>query len=64
MIVQLCYRTNETASGKIKVKANLTLREARRMFKEQLNNSSTQIAYIRYFDGWRYVVKEILKKGE
>jgi len=65
MRVQLCFKTPEMEEGKIKVVTEeMTVKKAELFYKGNLKGK-VDLAYLRHFDGWRYVfVKYLYKKEE
>lgn len=61
MIIELVYRTSDMEKGERIVACNLTKKLAIEKFK-QLNNDSLEYAFIRKFDGRRYIHVKILKE--
>ncbi|GAG88463.1 unnamed protein product [marine sediment metagenome] len=59
MNVHLCWKTENTPKGKIHRSKTMTVKEAMKNYNRI--KSSTTEAYLRYFDGWRYVTYKILK---
>lgn len=63
MHVQLCWRTKNTTKGKVHVTKTMTIKEATKIYKEDIEPTATA-AYLRHFDGWHRRIIKIFKKEE
>jgi len=60
MHIQLCYKTKDTAEGKIHVSKTMTVKEAMKEYKGIEPHAT--MAYLRHFDGWHHQIYKVLKK--
>ena len=59
MTVQICFQKE---SKVFSLKKEMTVKEATHYYKEHFEkDSSVHKVWLRYFDGWHYQVKKILK---
>lgn len=61
MHVQLCWRTKNTTKGKVHVTKTMTVKEATKIYKEDIEPTATS-AYLRYFDGYHRRIHKRFKK--
>ena len=63
MRVDLCFKTEDTPEGKIRIIAHFpTVKEAEAYYREMLEGKVTE-AYLRKFDGWHHrVYKHLFRK--
>ena len=60
MYVKLCWKSKDTKKGTINVSKEMTIKEAKKVYKEQVEEIAT-VAYLRYWDGWRTRIHKTLK---
>lgn len=63
MKVQLCWKTKDTKEGRIKVSKIMTVKQARELYSKEIEPVAIK-AYLRYFDGWNYILHKTLKREE
>ncbi len=60
MYVKRCWRTKDTKEGKIHISKSMTVKEAMKRYKEEIEPYATK-AYLRHFDGWHHRIYKTLK---
>jgi len=61
MYVQLCWKTKDTPKGKIHISKDMTVKEAMKKYKEEIESHATK-AYLQYFDRWHWRIHKMLKE--
>lgn len=61
MYVELCWKTKDTKKGRINVSQRMTIGEAMKRYKEEIEPKAT-VAYLRRFDGTHHIIHKRLKR--
>ena len=62
MKVNLCYQLADNKNNYKVINKLMTIKEAEIYYKNKLQSPEITRVWVRYFDGWRYRVKKILKE--
>lgn len=62
MKVNLCYQLADNKNNYKVINKLMTIKEAEIYYKNKLQSPEITRVWVRYFDGWHYRVKKILKE--